>query len=95
MEGSSCCVDVLHKQPEVTNLNQLENCDILLLPETQTAGPYFNPLFFPKETLRPMYATGEVGAIREHYFSQIREERFAVTMALAGGARTVFTVRGD
>ena len=86
VEGSSCCVEVLYKQPEVTNLSQLDNCDILLLPETQSAGPYFNPLFFPKETLRPMYATGEVGPIRDHYSSQIREERFAVTMALAGGA---------
>ena len=86
VEGSSFCVDVLDKQPDVENLSQLENCDILLLPETQTAGPYFNPLFFPKDTLRPIYATGEVSAIRDHYSSQVREERFAMTMALAGGA---------
>ena len=58
----------------------------MLLTETQTAGHYFNPLFFPKDTLQPMYATGEVGAIWEHFSSQVREERFAVTMALAGVA---------
>ena len=56
VEGSSCCVDVLFTEPDVVNLSQLENCDVLMLPETQAAGPYFNPLFFLKDTLCPMYS---------------------------------------
>ena len=84
--GVSCCVDLLFQKPEVTNLNQLPNCDILVIPESKTDGPYYNPLFMPKEVLKPMYSSGDVSQIREHYLGQIREERFAVTMALAGGA---------
>lgn len=86
MEGSSCCADVLFTKPDVINLSQLESCYVLLLPETQAARLYFNPLFFSKDTLCPMYSTGEISSIRDHYASQILEERFAVTMALAGGA---------
>ena len=51
MEGSSCCVDVLYTQPKIENLNQLNDCDVLLLPETQSEGPYFNPLFFPVQCM--------------------------------------------
>ena len=63
VEGSSCCVEVLFKKLEVTNLNQIDGCNVLLLPESQKSGPFYNPSFFPKEVMKPRHTSGKLGQI--------------------------------
>lgn len=89
VKGSSC-VDDIFKTSVVMNLSRVENCNVLIILESQTAGPYYTLLFIPKQVLKPMYSTREVIQIWTYYLGQVGEERFSVTMALARG--TLFGV---
>ena len=54
-------------------------------------SPYYNPLFMPKEALKPMYNSGNLTQIVEVYKSMEsldRQERFVTALAIAGG--TIF-----
>ena len=38
----------------ITQLQDLESCTLLVIPKTQVGSPYYNPLFMPKEALKPV-----------------------------------------
>ena len=75
----------------ITQIQDLSRCTLLVIPKTQVGLPYYNPLFMPKEALKPMYTTGNLSQILEVYKSMEsleRQERFVTAMAIAGG--TIF-----
>ena len=92
LEDGLCCAHKLFEAPmPITNLQDLSGCTLLVIPETQVGSPYYNPLFMPKEALKPMYTTRNLSQIVEVYRlmeSLERQERFVTALAIAGG--TIF-----
>ena len=76
LEDGPCCAHKLFEAPmSITNLQDLSGCMLLVIPETQVGSPYYNPLFMPKEALKPMYTTGNLSQIVELYRSMESLER--------------------
>ena len=92
LEDGLCCAHKLFEAPmPITMLQDLSGCTLLVIPETQVGSPYYNPLFMPKEALKPMYTTGNLSQIVDVYRSMEaleRQERFVTALAIAGG--TIF-----
>ena len=68
LEDGLCCAHKLFEAPmPLAQLQALIGCTLLVIPETQVGSPYYNPLFMPKEALKPMYNTGNLTQIVEVY----------------------------
>ena len=89
LEDGLCCAHKLFEAlMPITQLKYLSGCTLLVIPKTQVGSPYYNPLFMPKEALKPMYTTGNLSQIVEVYKSMEsleRQERFVTAVAIAGG----------
>ena len=89
VDPGMCCVHRLFMaETPITDLSSLPNCTMMVIPEAQLGSPYYNPLFMPKEALRPLYRTGNLTAVVDIYEATDeveRQERFVTAMALAGG----------
>ena len=89
LEDGLCCAHKLFEAPmPITQLQDLAGCTLLVIPETQVGSPYYNPLFMPKEALKPMYTSWILSQIVEVYRSiesLERRERFVTAMAIASG----------
>ena len=92
LEDGLCCAHKLFEAPmPITQLQALTECTLLVIPETLVGSPYYNPLFMPKEALKPMYNSGNLTQIMEVYQSMEsldRQKRFVTALAIAGG--TIF-----
>lgn len=73
LKDGLCCAHKLFEAPlPITNLQDLSGCTLLAIPETQVRSPYYNPLFMPKEALKP---AGNFSQIVEVYKSMESLER--------------------